>query len=455
MGVGISILTSCDPFAEEISADPSLQFTYSVDTLKFDTIITSVSSINRGFRIFNPNDKAIEISELYLGKRASSEYKLIVQGREGHSFEDLVVFGKDSLLVLAEVLIDPMDEDLPYLVKDSIVIDYNTNLDHIKLVSWGQDANFIDSEIIACDVTWNSQKPYVIYNRALIDTSCTLTVAEGVKIYLDNNAELLVAGSLDIQGTAENKVLIRNSRLDPGYDKAPGQWFRIYFLPGSTGNFIHHAEIINGVSGLTLGLDSEGNNTELTITNTSIGHMSFAGIFALNANLNATNLEIYNCAEQMLAVVAGGNYTFDHCTFSNEPSDFIRQNPSVIFSDLYDNGEDVIIIGDLNATVTNSIIWGGLDEELLLADSEQGDFSVILENNIIASASENYEPENIISNETNFPGFYAPIVFNFQLDSLSSARDLAPDSDVTTDLLGTIRDEFPDIGAYERKDSIP
>jgi hypothetical protein len=444
---------SCDPFGEEISDDPSLELIISLDTLKFDTVITSVSSINRGFRVFNPHSKAVKIDRLFLGLGEASAYDLIVQGRHGKSFDDLVVFGGDSLLVIAEVLIDPMDQDLPFLVKDSIVLNYNTNDDHVKLVAWGQDANFIDNRVI-CDEIWDSPKPYVVYNRAIVDTACTLTIREGVRIYLDNTAEFTIGGTLVVQGSADNKVVFRNSRLDPDFEIAPGQWSTLFFLPGSTGNLIDHAIMRNGVVGITLGLDSEGNNAELTLTNTSIGHMSQAGIFALNANLSATNLEIFNCGGFLMANVAGGSYDFNHCTFSNERSLFIRNEPSVIFSNLYDNGVGTVIIGDMNAELRNSIVWGGQDEELLLSEVEGSDFSVNVTQNIIASGNSDFESDNLISREVNFPGFRSTFAFDFQLDSLSNARNMAIDSDLTTDLLGTVRDSLPDLGAYERLDSI-
>ena len=81
----------------------------------------------------------------------SSEYSIVVNGQEG-TVTDQVLFGNDSLMVLVEVDINPQNENLPYLVKDSIVVEWGKYYADVKLVAYGQDANFINSRII-CDET--------------------------------------------------------------------------------------------------------------------------------------------------------------------------------------------------------------------------------------------------------------------------------------------------------------
>lgn len=172
---------ACNPVEEEISSDPNLKLTYwddysEIDTVKFDTLLTSVGSITHRFKIKNPNQNAILIENIHLGLGDNSEYSIAVNGAQSASFQNEVVLGYDSILVLVEVFIDPMNLDLPFIVKDSVVINYNNNTDDVKLVAWGQDANFIDSEVLTCDAVWDSPKPYVIYNYAIVDTLCTLSL---------------------------------------------------------------------------------------------------------------------------------------------------------------------------------------------------------------------------------------------------------------------------------------
>lgn len=450
---------SCDPEEEKISRDPSLELTLSADTVIFDTLLSSVGSITKRFKIFNPNKRAVALSRIAVGRGNDSEYSITINGVEGRNFDEEIIFGEDSMLVLVKVFIDPSDQDMPFLVKDSVIMEYNGNVADIKLVSWGQDANFIDGEIIACDAIWDSPKPYVIYSSALVDTLCRLTVMPGTTILIDNNASLFVKGALDILGTAEEKVVVRNTRLDPSYEIAPGQWNGIFFLEGSYDSHIEHAEIRNGQIGLRIGNPDTDDDFDVTVTNTSIGHMSIAGVLAFTSDVQMINCEIFNCQRQLFAGVLGGRYDVDHCTFSNSGSEFSRDEQSIVLSDnfLLDDGSTPV--SELYVEFTNSIIWGddfNVPEELLISLSQEVATEILLNNNIIKSTNTDWiSLGNTISTDSNFPQFFSPTAFDFQIDSLSPARDAATDSEVLLDIIGTERDNLPDIGAYERKDSIP
>ncbi|MEO9965643.1 MAG: hypothetical protein ABJF11_07640 [Reichenbachiella sp.] len=451
------LIQACQPSEEELSSDNSLRLSYSTDTVTFDTLFSRVGSITKRFKVYNPNDKAINLDRVSLGGGDLSSYNITVNGSKGNRFTDEVIFGQDSLLVLVEVYINPEDQDLPFLVKDSVIIEYNSRNENIKLVSWGQDAIFINNQAIDCNTTWTNERPYVIYDSAWVNQDCQLTVEAGAKIYIDNGAFLTIVGSLLIQGTADEKVEIRNIRLDPKFNKAPGQWQSLFFFPGSIGNSIDHTVIKNGTNGMILAINlADGTGAEVNISNTSIQHMSESGITAYAGTIRAQNLEIFNCQTQLLGCFAGGSYHFEHCTFSNEPNDFTRDGASVGFTNFLEFSDGATFVDDIVVRVNNSIIWGREDEELAINFSANASTDVKIERNIIRSEDEAWvDLENLISQEDNYPGFYSPNTYNYQIDSLSIARDKALLSTITHDLLGTIRDEKPDIGAYERKDSIP
>lgn len=451
------VFIACEPEEEQISGDQNLSLTFSTDTVLFDTLLTAKKSLTRRFRIYNPNSKAINIADIRLAGGSSSDYSIIINGKSGTSVQDEVVFGRDSLLVLVDVTIDPLDENTPYLVKDSVVVEWNGNSDHVKLVAWGQDANFIKDSII-CDQVWTKEKPYVLYNVALVDAECTLTVEPGTKIFLDNDASLFVAGSLRILGDSGNHVTIRNTRFDENYLEAPGQWGGIYLLSGSKGNEIHYADIENGTYGLSLGNSlqpiSAGYDTEiksdLEISHSSIRHMSVAGILAFGSEVYAYNTEVYNVKTYLVGNFAGGNYRYEHCTFANNSSFFLNDDPLLQFSDnLVIDGEG-LWTGDLSLQMTNCIAWGRGDDQLIFSNEGAAGFDVTLLNNILKLSEE--VDGNYVSDESNFPGFYDPLLFDFSLDSLAFARDKGIDIGIVDDINGMPRDTKPDIGAFERID---
>lgn len=417
-------------------------------------MLSSVGSVTKRLRIYNPNKNAIELTKLSLGKGQSSPYTIWVNGEKSDSFTNEVIFGKDSLLVLIEVFIDPKDEDLPFLVKDSLIVEANGNTGFVRFVAWGQDAIYIKNEIIACNTTWTADRPYVIYDTAFVNTNCKLIIEQGARIYINNGASLFIAGSLQINGTLNNKVSIRNTRFDARFENVPGQWGGIFFLEGSTDNHIKHAVIRNGSQGLRIGNPDNDDLFDLTISNSVIKNMSISGVEAYSSDVKISNSLIYNCGQFTVGCFLGGNYQLQHCTLTNGQSLLSSENPAVLFFDDFPGTELAAI--DLKLDMQNCIVWGSQEEEFLISESGNSTVNLTINNNILRSTNEAYNiNNNILSQERSFPGFLNEFSFDYQIDSLSNARDKGIDLGQVFDLLGTQRDLMPDIGAYERKDSIP
>lgn len=441
----IIITISCRPEEEIISSSGSLSLQVSSDTVLFDTLLTDRGSISRRFRIYNPNKGAVRLDRIALAKGSQSDYSLIINGREGTELRDELLFGKDSLQVLVSAFIDPRDENTPYLVKDSVNFEWNGNSGHVKLVAYGQDAVFVNGDTL-CNVTWTKDRPYVIYNYALIDSLCVLNVDPGAQIFLDNDAALLVKGSLKSNGTPDERVTIKNTRFDFRYKQAPGQWDAIYFLEGSGDNEIRFTDILNGTVGLRIGTPDDDFDFDIEVSNSTIGHMSAAGILAFTSEVRCTNTLIYNAGNFLIGNFAGGTYQYDHCTLVNSPNYFVRDDPSVQFSNFIELSDGTLLADPISVTIRNSIIWGTEANELGLYDAGVG-FNTDFSNGILKSD----RPINGFFGQPALesPGFLNAQLFDYRLDSLSLARDAGQPIGITDDLLGTQRDLHPDIGCYE------
>jgi hypothetical protein len=59
-GFGFS-LASC--YEEKFTTDPADVVSFSTDTVSFDTVLTEISTVTRYFKVFNPHDLFITISE--------------------------------------------------------------------------------------------------------------------------------------------------------------------------------------------------------------------------------------------------------------------------------------------------------------------------------------------------------------------------------------------------------
>jgi hypothetical protein len=449
LSITVAIVWSCTPNDEVISTDPGIELTFSTDTIKFDTILTEVQSITRRVRVFNPSESAVIIDQLSLAT-ANSPFLLTVNGEQSDQFRGVPLLGGDSLLILIQATINQRDESNPYIVKDSIIIDYNTRSKDVKVIAWGQDANFLEGTFIEENTIWTAGKPYVITNIVLVDSLVNLTIEAGTTVLFEPQAGLYVQGTLTAIGTAAEPITFSNTRFDQGFSNAPGQWDAIYILEGSKANTVKHAIVRNGRIGFRVGSPDDDFDFDLVIEHTIIQNMSEAGILAFTSDVSAKNTLIHNCGSYLIGNFAGGNYQYEHCTFTNFPSTLFREDPSVQFWDNFPLDNDEVLVSPLAVKVQNSIIWGSEREELFL-NAEGGQLvSFNLTNNILKSTNPSFDVNgNMLSQEPNYPGFVAELARNYQLDSLANARDVGLSSSIMSDLLGNDRDSLPDIGAYE------
>jgi hypothetical protein len=286
----------------------------------------------------------------------------------------------------------------------------------------------------------------VISSYLLVDSLQTLTLEAGTKIFMDNGAAILLKGNMVALGDTSDQVVISNSRFDANYQQAPGQWDAIYILEGSTGNRFEYATIENGRIGFRVGNPDEDTVADLHLKQVTIRHMSTAGIQAFTSDVVAENSQIYNCGDALAFHVAGGYVKYLHCSLVNSPSFFVSSDPGVQLADNLILDNDQVLSEPLMAILVNNVIWGSLDQELLISEVlDQNTFQ--LQQNVIR-----YDREiegNIISSDRDFPFFENPGNFLFTPDSLSPLIDRALPGFSGVDLNGNPRESAPDIGAFE------
>ena len=449
---------------EGFDSDPSIELSFSRDSLLFDTVFTTVGSATRSFKVYNNHNRRVNISSIQLGKGTDSFFRFNVDGRSGSVIRDVEIGANDSIYVFVEVTLDPVNQDLPLIVADSMVFNVNQNIQDVKLVAWGQDANFIhpnyednglEYHLIEENTTWSSDLPYVVYGLAVVAPDVTLTVEEGARVHMHNNASLVFLGgsTMKVNGTMENPVSFQGHRLESFYQDQPGQWGRIWFTATSKDHEINHAIIKNGTVGLHV--DSIGSFTDptLTIRNSIIKNMSIAGLFAQGSNVKAENTVIANCGEHTLLLALGGSYDFRHCTFANYYNISIRQTPSVLLNNYYVDVDENLQVRDFeHIFFGNSIIYGSLQEELLFDFHPTTDPAYTFNHCLIRTQQDTFTPSFVEVIRNQNPRFHDPGAQDYRLKENSPAIGAAnPDIafEIPFDLLGQDRTESPDIGAYQ------
>jgi len=459
-------LFSCEDEGYLNSPDAQLQF--STDTVMFDTIFTTIGSTTQNLKIYNPYDENILISRIRVAGGDFSNFRLNVNGMSGNELYEVEVPARDSIFIFVEVTIDPNGQNLPMVVQDSIEFTTNTNRQNIKLVAYGQDFKLIKSESVGT-TTWTAEKPYLIYDYAYVDSTSTLTIEPGTRIYFHKDAFLYVQGTVIANGDFQNQILFTADRLEDTYENIPDQWSGIILFSGSHGNVFNYTTIKNANIGLQVGtIENEGYAT-LELSNTKIENMAYAGLFALKSKISGYNNVIANCGFYAAALLVGGEYEFYHTTIANYWGGYTsraRKTASLVLSNALviesADGSKVTHTGDLEkAFFGNSIIYGNNQMEIELGKNEEKAFNYYFDHCIIqvpdtfnTSAKDHYK--NVWKGEEYNPLFVDPYDdYNYALDTLSAAKDIGnPDYAklFPTDILKKDRlsDDGPDLGAYER-----
>lgn len=459
-------LFSCEDDGYVTSTDAQLSF--STDTVTFDTIFTTIGSTTKRFTVTNPYDDDILISSIQLAGGSVSNFRLNINGYEENNLTEIEIPAKDSIFIFVEVTIDPNGNSTPMIVKDSILFVTNTNLQEVKLIAYGQDFELISSQRIGT-TTWTAEKPYLVYGYAYVDSLATLTIEPGAKIYFHDGAGLYVKGNLIANGTFDEQITFLADRLEASYQDVPDQWNGIVLYSGSHENVLNYATIKNANIGLQVGTLEDDGYASLSMSNSKIENMAYAGLFAIKSKIGGYNNIIANCGYYAAALLIGGEYEFYHTTIANYWGNYgsgVRTTPSVVISNVLivegSDGNEVSYCGDLTkAFFGNSIIYGNMTSEIELGDNGENDFNYKFDHCILKA------PDTLdVSNSTYFVDVmvgseYDPQFidvyddYNYQLDTLSPAKDIgqtAYSKLYPVDLLNESRtsDDGPDLGAYER-----
>lgn len=457
------LITSCKKtsFIERGDALVSL----STDTLHFDTVFTSTGSVTQAFKIFNQNEQKLRLSSVKLMGGVSSAFKLNVDGTPGASFSGIELEPNDSVYVFVSVTVNPNAANLPFIVRDSILVNYNGNDKFLQLEAFGQNANFYRNRHITTDSSWNNNLPFVILGGVTVDSNITLTINKGCKVYFHADAPFIVNGTLRIKGEANesSNVVLQGDRLDPDYRDFPGSWPGVYFSSSSKNNVLDYAVIKNAYQGIIAELPSRNASPKIILNQCTIDNIYDAGIIGVASSIRAVNCLISNCGSN-IAIVAGGSYSFAHCTVVTYGSFFVpHKNPVLYVTDAYDD-----IPYPLSAIFRNCIFYGEggtAENEVIVArkaSAASPDFDVKFENVLYKNKDDQPAAKfnNIIRNA--LPLFDSVDVsrryFDFHLKTGSPAISPAINKGayigVTIDLEGKQRPmgggtDLPDLGCYE------
>ncbi len=452
------ITTSCKKDALITSQLARLNIT--ADTLKYDTVFTTTGSITKSFKIINENNQKLRLGKVKLMGGTTSAYKMNVDGAATTEVNNLDIEANDSIYVFVSVTINPNAANLPFLVSDSILVNYNGNNRYVQLQAYGQNANFLRNRVITGNVVWTNNLPYVILGSLRIDTTATLTIQPGCKIYAHATAPFIVDGTLTVNGTKASNVIFTGDRLDDGYIDLPASWPGIYFRGSSKNNVLNYAVVKNAYQAIVVEKPSINANPKLILHQCIVDNAYDAGIYCVNSSLQADNSLISNCGSNII-LSYGGIYNFTHCTVAAYSNNYLTHKNPVLNVNNFIEQAGGTLTANLNAVFRNNIFWG--DDGIVTSEvtvNKQGAnlFTVLFDKNIYRAVA---DPANSVLNG-NFinadPAFDSinvnKRIFDFRITK--NAASPAINAGALTGFLKDLDDKnrnvgLPDLGCYEKQ----
>lgn len=102
---------------EDYSSSKSLSLQFSSDTITFDTIFTTIGSVTKQIRVYNPENKAIKLDYITLDSGNNSYYRLNVDGDTSLVAKNVTIGAKDSIFIFVRVELDPNNLSNPLWLK--------------------------------------------------------------------------------------------------------------------------------------------------------------------------------------------------------------------------------------------------------------------------------------------------------------------------------------------------
>ena len=310
IALAAALLVACSD-NDSFSSSTGNQLTFETDTVKFDTLFSTVPSATETFWVYNHSGDGIRIQTVRLERGNQSGFRVNVDGTYldpvGNDFE---VRKGDSLLVFVEVTTRENHATEPQLVEDNLLFTLESGVQqrvNLRTHSW--DAKKISNLVIERDTLIETTEPLVVYGAGImVDEGATLTL-RNTTLYFHDGAGIEVNGRLVAEGCT-----LRGDRLDHmfdylPYDRVPAQWGGVTMTPTSAGNTLTNCEIRNATNALVC------DSTDVQLTATIIHNSGGVGLWATDAEVALSYCQLTNTMGDCLRL-EGCQAVVDHCTLA-------------------------------------------------------------------------------------------------------------------------------------------
>ena len=430
----LSGLISCSD-NDSFTTSTSARLTFGKDTVRLDTVFSTVGSQKSTFWVYNNSSDGIRLTSVRLRNGNQTGFRVNVDGSYldnaiGSVVNNLEVRKGDSICVFVELTAPETGKLDPQQVMDHLVFQLESGVQQqVCLLGYTWDAQFLRDVVVSHDSLIASQKPIVIYGGIKVDSAVTLTV-RNTTLYFHDKAGLHVYGTLDARN-----VVLRGDRLDHmfdylPYDRVSGQWSGVHLYKSSFGNTMIHTEIRNPENGILIdSAEVSPSAHRLYMEDGIIHNCKGYGIRALNAYVGLLRCQITNTWHDCVAV-HGGSVIMQNCTlaqfypFSGDRGAALRfcnflgkyDYPLITLrclNSIVTGYADDVVMGEVRDTI---VAYSYYFENCLLRTPEVKDSTKFV-NNLWEQPSDTTKGTRhfVLIDEKN-------LIYDFHLDSLSVAQ---------------------------------
>jgi len=286
--------------AQERIVTGAHHLSFSVDTLRLDTLYTRISSSTSRLIVYNTSSEQMLLEHVAL-VQSSNFFRANVDGRAGAQFSDILIPAKDSIFVFVEATFPEGASDLPEEEIATLRFQSGSLVDTIRIEAWRMNTDHATALQIEQDTLFTGGRPLYLCDSLVVKEGVTLRMAAGTHILMANSAHIEVHGRIEALGTPGNPIMIEGVRRDNlvkdvNYRLIPGQWEALRFYPSSRDNLMQNTIVRNGRGGVIV----EG------------------------ATIRLEGCQITNMKGGAVSVVRGGKAALVNCELSNTLSHSLR-----------------------------------------------------------------------------------------------------------------------------------
>ena len=274
------LMTACTD-NDSFTVSTGARLSFSEDTIRFDTLFSTVPSATQTFWVRNESSDGIRILTARLERNNQSGYRVNVDGTYldpvGSDFE---VRKGDSILVFVEVTTRENRLEEPQLVEDNLIFTLESGVEQrVNLRTYSWDAQKLTDLVIRQDTVIESRVPIIVYGQGIrVEQGATLTL-RNTEFYFHDGAGIDALGNVMAE-----KCLFRGDRLDRmfsylPYDRVSGQWRGINLSSSDGYNLFTDCEIRNAVDAVVC------DSTTLYLYNTMVHNSSGEGLSARHSTV--------------------------------------------------------------------------------------------------------------------------------------------------------------------------